>query len=65
MIKSVGVEKIQNRELIELAERAALRKSNPEKRYAPNSHDLKKASENARLMQLCQYQAVKTDGGDL
>ena len=50
--------------LLELSKRATIIKADPKLRHAPNEHDIAIASENARLMQLYQYQTINVEGDD-
>ena len=47
--------------LKEIAKRAALIKADPNLRHTPNKHDLKVASEHAKLMLNPQYQTLKDE----
>jgi len=50
--------------IFELSKRADSIKSDPGLRHQPDSHDVAKASENARFMMGHQYQAMKPERGD-
>ena len=52
--------KIQSK-LADLRNRANAIKNDPQLRHAPSEHDLSIASENARLMQTYQYQAINEE----
>jgi hypothetical protein len=56
---------VNRREKMEqLRQRAAAIKADPKLRHEPNSHDLRVASENAKLMAYPQYQTIKVEKGE-
>jgi hypothetical protein len=52
------------RKLSKLSERAAAVRADPRLRHTPNEHDIRKASENARLMAAPQYRTIKVAKDD-
>jgi hypothetical protein len=59
----VAEQKVKSK-LLELSKRAALIKSDANLRHSPNDNDIRKAFENARLMQSYQYSTIKSESGE-
>ena len=63
MAKETPEMKVQQK-LSDLAERAKAIKADPNLRHSPNEYDIRKASENANLMQSQQFKTIKGESGE-